>query len=268
MTQKLTISALDHGQAVAHEILDGVSERGGFPGLVGDATHAKQGLGNLAVACAVGPAVDGLQHMARAARLLFGQPGILWHGAPMKRLDEAADRFDPIKAVRVEGYESRQRPGSIDADQADQMERLPVAEIMEEMCPGSVEAGRVRMERVDEIAVGGKKRWNVRQNDNAAVFFRRPEDGNLNGGENRVDKEIADPSAAALRSPATRTHPSGLRPWNSHADTRCCAATIPRRDRAPQGDRYSRSSVTLSSSIYRESCFLQARIVRAYRGLR
>lgn len=267
MTQELTIPALDHGQAVAHEILDGVSQRGGFPGLIGDATHAEEGFGDLAVACAVGSAIDGLQHMAGAAQLLVGQSGILWHGAPMKRLDEAADRFDPIEAVRVEGHKSRQRPGSIDAYQADQMERLPVTEIIEEMCPVFVEAGRVRIERVDEIAVGGKKRGNVRQNDNAAVFFRRPEDRNLNGGENRVDKEIAGPSAAALRSPATRTLPSGLRPWNSHADTRCCASTIPRRDRAPQGDRYSRSSVTLSSSIYRESCFLQARIVRAYRGL-
>lgn len=267
MTQKLTISALDHGQAVAHEILDGVSQRGGFPRLIGDATHAEEGFGNFAVTGAVGPAIDGLQHMACTAQLLIGQSGILWHRAPMKRLDEAADRFDPIEAVRVEGHKSHQRPGAIDADQADQMQRLPVAEIIEKMLAGFVAAGRVRIERVDENVVGGKERGNIRQDDNAAVFLWRPEDGDLNGGENRVDKEIAVPTAVALRSEATRALPSGLRPGNSHAGTRCCAATIPRRGRAPQGGRYSRSSVKLSSSIYRESCFLQARIVRAYRGL-
>ena len=267
MTQKLTIPALDHGQAIADEILDGVSQSGGFPGLVGDTTHAEEGFGNLTVAGAVGPAIDGLQHMARTAQLLLGQSGILWHRTPMKRLDEAADSFDAIKGIRVEGHKSRQRLGAIDADQPDQMQRLPVAEIVEEVRAGSVEAGFIRIEGSAEIAVGGKQRGNIRQDDNAAVFFWRPEDGDLSGGENRVDKEIAGPSDAAPRSQATRTHPSVLRPWNSHADTRCCAATIPRRGRAPQGDRYSRSSVTLSSSIYRESCFLQARIVRAYRGL-
>lgn len=233
MTQKLTIPALDHGKAVAHEIPDGVSQRGGFPRLIGDATHAEEGLGNFAVACAVGTAIDGLQHMACTAQLLIGQSGILWHRAPMKRLDEAADRFDPIEAVCVEGHKSRQRPGSIDANQADQVQRLPVAEIMEKMLAGFVAAGRVRIERVDENVVGGKERGNIRQDDNAAVFLWRPEDGDLNGGKNRVDKEIAGPNAAGPRSPAARTHPSDLRPWNSHADTRCCAATIPRRGRAP-----------------------------------
>ena len=34
--------------------------------------------------------------MACTAQLLIGQSGILWHRAPMKRLDEAADRFDTI----------------------------------------------------------------------------------------------------------------------------------------------------------------------------
>lgn len=233
MTQKLTIPALDHGQAIAHEILDDVSERRCFPRLVGDATHTEKGFGNLAVAGAVRPAIDGLQHMARASQLLVGQSGILWHGAPMQRLDEAADRFDPIEAVCVEGHKSRQRPGSIDANQADQVQRLPVAEIMEKMLAGFVAAGRVRIERVDENVVGGKERGNIRQDDNAAVFLWRPEDGDLNGGKNRVDKEIAGPNAAGPRSPAARTHPSDLRPWNSHADTRCCAATIPRRGRAP-----------------------------------
>ena len=53
MTQKLTIPALDHGQAIADEILDGVSQSGGFPGLVGETTHAEEGFGNLTVAGAV-----------------------------------------------------------------------------------------------------------------------------------------------------------------------------------------------------------------------
>lgn len=267
MTQKLTISALDHSKAVADEILDGVSKRRCFPGLVGDTTHAEEDFGDLAITRAVGPAIDGLQHMARAAQLLAGQSGVLRNNTPMKRLEKASNRFGTIETIRVDRYEGSQRLGSIDAAQADQVQRLPVAEIIEEVRAGSVETGFVRIKGGAEIAVGRKKRWNVRQDDNAAVFFRRPEDGNLNGCENRVDKEIAGPSGAALRSQATRTHPYGLRPWNSHADTRCCAATIPRRDRAPLGGRYSRSSVTLSSSIYRESCFLQARIVRAYRGL-
>lgn len=267
MTKKLTISALDHGKAVADEILDGVSQSGGFPGLVGDTTHAEEDFGDLAITCTVGSAINGLQHVARAAQLLAGQSCVLRNDTPMKRLEEASNCFGTIKAFRVDRYEGRQRLGSINAAQADQVQRLPVSEIIEEVRAGSVEVGLVRMEGCAKIAVRGKQRWNIRQNDNAAVFFWRPEDGDLSGGESRVDKEIAGPSDAALRSQATRTHPSGLRPWNSHADTRCCASTIPRRGRAPQGGRYSRSSVTLSSSIYRESCFLQARIVRAYRGL-
>ena len=126
MTQKLTISALDHGKAVADEILDGVSERRCFPGLVGDATHAEEDFGDLAITRAVGPAIDGLQHMARAAQLLAGQSGVLWNDTPMKRLEKASNRFGTIETIRVDRYEGSQRLGSIDAAQADQVQRLPV----------------------------------------------------------------------------------------------------------------------------------------------
>jgi len=141
MTQKLPIAALDHGQAIAHEILDGVSKRRCLPGLIGHAHDAENGFGDFAIACAAGPAIDGLQHVARATQLLSGQPRIGWDRAVVQCLDEANDGLCAVEAIRVEGDNGRQGACSVDVRQSYQMQRLAVSEIMLEMFARFVSTG-------------------------------------------------------------------------------------------------------------------------------
>jgi len=146
MTQKLPIATLDHGQAIPHEILDGVSQRRCLPGLVGHAHHAEDGFGDLAIACAAGTPVDGLQHVARATQLLSGQPGIRRNRALVQRLDEANDGFCAVKAIRVDGNDGRQGLRPVNARQSHQMQRLAVPEITLEVFARFVSTDVVRIE--------------------------------------------------------------------------------------------------------------------------
>lgn len=200
MTQKLPIATLDHSQAIPHEILDGVSQRRCLPGLIGHAHDAEDGFGDLAIACAAAPAIDGLQHVACAAQLLSGQPGIRRNRAFVQCLDEANDGFCAVEAIRVDGNYGRQGLRPVNICQSHKMQRLAVPELMLEVFARFVTTDLVRIEHGVKICVRGKERWNARQDDNAAVFFRRPEDGDFHRIESRVDKEIAGPSGGVGRS--------------------------------------------------------------------
>lgn len=233
MTQKLTIFALDHTKTVAHEILDGVSQRRCFPRLIDHTMHAEDDLGNLAITRAVGPAIYGLQHVARAAQLLAGQPGVWRNYTPKKRLKEASNSFGAIEAIGCDRYEGSQRRYSINTGKSHQMQRLPVAEIMEKMLASIVPLGGRRFEAGDQIAVRKKERWDISQDDNTAVLVRRPEDGSLCGSENGLDKEIAGPTDGVRSPRGFRNVLADVRLWNSHADNHRYAVTIPRQVRAP-----------------------------------
>lgn len=83
MTQQSAIAAVDHGEAALDEIHGREATRRGLPGFVGEIAPAEQHLGDFAVTGAVGMAVDGLQHAARAPKLLPGQSRVGWHGPSM-----------------------------------------------------------------------------------------------------------------------------------------------------------------------------------------
>ncbi len=108
-TQKLEITAGDHGGAVADEIAHRVAEWRGLPVLLGDALDAEQGLCDLALAGAMLVGVDGAQHHLEASSLLCGHALIGRNAVAGQVAQQAIKGGDAIETVAIERDSNRYR---------------------------------------------------------------------------------------------------------------------------------------------------------------
>lgn len=92
---------------------------------------SENNLRDLLLGSSVSIAVEGLQHSAQARALLPGQPLVWWNGASMKRGEQAADRFYPVKSFQAEGNERHGRAASRLGLQVDELDSLAVAEVVQ-----------------------------------------------------------------------------------------------------------------------------------------
>lgn len=92
---------------------------------------SENNLRDLLLGGSVSIAVEGLQHSAQARALLPRQPLVWWNGASMKRGEQAADRFYPVKSFQTEGNERNGRAASRPGLQVDELDSLAVAEVVQ-----------------------------------------------------------------------------------------------------------------------------------------
>ena len=133
MTKERAIAPGDHGEGVLDKVHGRVAQCRGLPGIGCNAGHTVNDASDLAIARAIHAPVDRLQHVAGAPALLLGQPGIRGHGATEQGLEQTLDGFEPVEAVKVERDQRGERFAGCDAGQPQEMEKLPVSGVVQEM---------------------------------------------------------------------------------------------------------------------------------------
>jgi len=194
MSKQFAISARDHRAGVSQQSHDRMASRGRLPFIAGEATETKYDLGDFLLGGAVARSVESPQHPAQARALLPRQTGVRRHGAAVKGGEKAVDSLQPIEAIDAEGNDGGERFSAWNPVGQCDLSALALAKIVKRahrlaIGPfGADDARRESAARIENFRRG-------RQDNDACIFGRRPEDGRLGKIEEWIDREIATPSA-------------------------------------------------------------------------
>lgn len=192
MTKQLTIAARDHGETALDEPDDAVSQSGSFPVFGTNAFDAIDDIGDLAIRRAIHVAVRRLQHEAVAPPLLERQPAWSRDGPPMQRAQQALERFDPVRSVRVKRHERGEWAIGRDAGKTDQPNGL-AASLEEEMHALLVRPSSGLAQLGGESACRRQDVWRVREQHGAGVRLGAPVHRTLASIQRRRDEKTAGP---------------------------------------------------------------------------
>lgn len=229
MTQEFSIAARDQGTGVAQERLDAMTRGRGLPFVAAEMPGVEKDFSDFLLRRASPFAVEGAEHSALTGALLTRQARVWRNGAAVQGGEKSVDGFDPVKALNTE-RDDGSRP-SIDGA-VDDLETLSVPEGEAECCV-VIADWRIVSPRLDRLrnGAGVECRRGLRQNDDAGVLLREPEDRRIRRRDQWIDGEIATPTAAGfVRSAVRGLH--GQRPQlQSLRHRRRCGGAIPRPDR-------------------------------------
>lgn len=229
MTQECSIAASDHGTGVAQERLDAMTRGRSLPFVAAEMRDVEKDFGDFLLRRASPFTVEGAEHSALTGALLTRQARVWWDGAAVQGGEKSVDGFDPVKAFDTEGDDGDRRP----IDRAvDDLEPLSVPEGEAECCV-IIANWRIVSPWLDRLTSGADAecRRGLRQDDDAGVLLREPEDGSIWRRGLGIDREIATPTAAGfVRSAVRGLH--GQRPQLQNLrHRRRCGGAIPRPDR-------------------------------------
>lgn len=207
MTQEFSVSASDHGPGIAQECLYGMAGRGRLPFIAIERSDLEHNLRDFLLRGASPVSVEGPQHPSQACPLLAGQACIWWDGAVVQCREEAPNGFDPVEAIEVERNDGDRERIAVDGA-VENLEILPVAEIETKIriCTLQPKLGVPGCDRCD-AQVFAQARRGIGQNDDAGIMLRQPEDRSLRRRGQRIDGEIAIPTAAGCARSAVRDLP-------------------------------------------------------------
>lgn len=231
MTQEFSVSASGHGPGIAQERLYGVAGRGRLPFIAIERPDLEHDLRDLLLGSTSPVSVEGPQHPSQACPLLAGQARIRWDDAVVQGREEAPNGFDPVEALEAERNDGDRERVAVDGA-VENLEILPVAEIetkirIRALHPKPDVPGR---DRYDAQAFAQTRRG-IGQNDDAGIMLRQPEDRSLRRCGQRIDGEIAIPTAAGCARSAVRDLP-GQQPRLQNPRHRLhCGGAIPMPDR-------------------------------------
>lgn len=233
MTQEFSIAARDHGTGIAQERLDGVAGRGCLPFVAVEGGDLQDDLRDFLLRGTGPVAVEGPQHPPQPCALLAGQARIGRNRATMQGGEESANRFDPVEALGIKRNDGDREGAAVDGAIED-LEMLSIAESEAEIRIRAVHP------KVDapgrgscRASIAPQARRGIDQHNDTCVFLRKPEDRGIGRRDQRIDREIAIPTAAGYARSAVRgLH--GQRPTlqNPHRRHHCDGA-IPKPDRMP-----------------------------------
>ena len=169
--------------------------RGRLPFIAREAAQIKDDLGDFLLGGAIARSVEGPQHPAQPRALLSRQSSVGRNRASVKGGEKAVDGFQPIKAVDAERNDGGDRFSAWNPVGQHNLSTLPLAKIMKRACRiaigpfGADDALREFVARIENLRRG-------RQHYDARILGRRPEDRRLGKIEERINREIATPSAA------------------------------------------------------------------------
>lgn len=241
MTKQCAIASRDHGAGIPEQGFDGVARGGCLPVVALKRADAEYDLGNLLLRCAVAMTVKGLQHSSQTRALLPRQALVRRNGPAVEGREQAIDGLKPIEPLDAEGNEGGGGRIGGQCARAHQLDALAVTEIMEKKGFGAVAGGDRAIQRWTRISVRTQSWGRLCEDDGAGIVLREPEDVSCRRCVQRIDREIATPTAAGSR-PSADVHHS----WHSSAlGNPCrrirCGAAIPTRDRMRSGLRHVRS---------------------------
>ncbi len=229
MTQEFSIAASDHGTGVAQERLDAMTRGRSLPFVAAEMPDVEKDFGDFLLRRASPFTVEGAEHSALTGALLTRQARIRRDGPAVQGREKSIDRFDPVKAFDAERDDGNRLP--IDCA-VDDLQALSVPE-SEAECSALIADWRIISPWLDRLrnGAGAEFRRGLRQDDDAGVLLREPEDGSIRRRDQRIDGEIATPTAAGfVRSAVRGLH--GQRPQLQNLrHRRRCGGAIPRRDR-------------------------------------
>jgi hypothetical protein len=230
MAQERPIPTTDHSSAAAHEPVGSVAQRRGLPRVGRNASCAEENLGDFAVRCAIGAAIHGSKHLAQSVALLLGEMEPRRGMAFVKGTPQLLDGLDPVEAIIIKGNDRGER---IHRTAAGDNQNLDVVHLGGMVQADAVAAGPSAggSERIGRVPPSRQPRRHIDEKHNAAVAFRRPEDGLIQACAAWPRREIATPSAAqgARRCAQRHVFVSGFR--DSPPGIRCCDADTPTRFR-------------------------------------
>jgi hypothetical protein len=205
---------------------------------------AEDGFGDVAVASAVHPPVNRLQHVAGAAALLGGQAGVGGNRATEPGAQQPGDGVQPIRAILVEWNQGGERLIGGGWGKPEQLKPVAVAKVDMEMQAEFVRSPFVDRQRLEMAGPVKQDGRGGDQQDDGGVVGRRPEDWRVDGARAGSDREIATPNRSAT-SPCRDCGVAGT-PASGHghggqSGSACCVAAIPRRVRLRRWRRCNHS---------------------------
>ncbi len=168
--------------------------RGRLPFIAGEAAQIKDDLGDFLLGGAIARSVESPQHPAQPRALLSRQTGVRRNGAAVKGGEKAVDGFQPIETIDAERNDGGERFSAWNPVWQRDLSALTLAKIMKRarrLAIGPFGADDARREfagRIENLRRG-------RQDNDARILGRRPEDRRLGQVKERIDREIATPSA-------------------------------------------------------------------------
>ncbi len=194
MSKQFAISARDHRAGISQQSHDRMAGRGRLPFIAGEAAQIKDDLGDFLLGGAIARSVESPQHPAQPRALLSRQTGVRRNGAAVKGGEKAVDGFQPIETIDAERNDGGERFSAWNPVWQRDLSALTLAKIMKRarrLAIGPFGADDARREfagRIENLRRG-------RQDNDARILGRRPEDRRLGQVKERIDREIATPSA-------------------------------------------------------------------------
>lgn len=111
-----------------------MSARRGLPFVATDIADIEDHLRNRLLRGAVAETVECLEHSASSGTLLGCQPRVWWHGAVMKRREQAFNRLQTVEAADVERDDRDQRGDRRRLADLDKLQRWDVSVMQSEIC--------------------------------------------------------------------------------------------------------------------------------------
>ncbi|SIQ86816.1 hypothetical protein SAMN05421641_11630 [Paracoccus thiocyanatus] len=175
-------------------------------------------------------AIESPQHPSESLPLLACQARIRGNRASMQGGKEALNGFDPVETGETERDDGDRDRIALEGA-VENLQMLPVAERESELHTGVLDREVEAPGRRSVINAVAETRRGLGQHHDTCVLGRKPENWRIGRRDQRIDGEIATPSAAgSVRSAAGGLHGRQSRLQNLRHNHRCGAA-IPRPDR-------------------------------------
>lgn len=239
MTKEFAIIARNQGAGIPQQRHDGMAGRRSLPFVAVDVTGSEYDLRDVLLCSAIAGAVECLQHALRSRPLLKRQTRVRWNDAVVDGCEKAMNSFKPVKPfdIKRDNRRDRTRAGR------EQLNPLAIAKrnhgvgalFVDLIAP--IPGKRRVATRMDEDSRRG------RQDDNAGVVLRHPENRRRRVIVKRIYWEIATSSAGGSVPPA-RLRPFLARTMPRNLDcTPRCGEAIPMRGPTRSASRHDRSEL-------------------------
>lgn len=227
MTKKFAIAARDHGAGVAQQGFDRMAGRGRLPFVAAEAADTEDDLRDFLLGHSGAHAVKGLKHAADASALLPRQARVGCYDATVERRQQARDSFNAIEAISAERNERNERLGIRFRFAMQKLQTLAVPDFVDLVQTRFIRARILSCNGRMFVAAIREDRWRRRQNDDAQIGLREPEDRRGGRGARRIDREIAAPNVGGTYRSAGLNRRQYARIPRNPVHNRHCDEAIP-----------------------------------------
>lgn len=246
MTKEFAITAGNQGAGIPQQGHDGMAGRGSLPFVAVDVTNSENDLRDVLLRSAIAGAVESLQHALRSRPLLKRQTRVRRNDAVVDGCKKAMNGFKPVKPfdIKRDNRRDRTRAGREHLNPLAIAKRNHGVGALFVVLLAPIRGKRRVVTGMDEDSRRG------RQDDNAGVVLRHPENRRRRVIVKRVYWEIATSSAGGS-FPSARLCPFPSRTMPRSLDcTPRCGEAIPMRDPTRSASRHDRSELRSATEMH------------------